>query len=202
VGQVDACNPVQVPWSSATEVGDASTWHFTQSGHYRTSLAPYDAGALLGIKSKHGTLGGAGYFAQGSGIVFEDVAWTEHSRVVFRDGTNGAEVLDSFILRSPSVHGQAPCMSTPEGGPQFGQPSDPPSSGHVVDNLTADSTGDDSVAFFRATGTVTHSSLANSFSGRCVMEYESDVSVDSYTTDHLSNCSVIACGGDAGLDAD
>jgi hypothetical protein len=144
VGQADVCSPDQLPWSTASLVG-GQRWTL-QLDNAKTT-APYPVGALIGIKSKHGTNAGAGFFASGSDLVFEDVLWTEHSRVVFRSGTSDIQILRSGIARVP-IAGQTPCLSTPEGGPQFGQPTDPAVTGFVVDQFSADSTGDDSVAFF------------------------------------------------------
>ena len=40
------------------------------------------------------------------------------------------------------------CLSTSGGGPQIGQPCDGVISNVIVENLVAENTGDDSVAFF------------------------------------------------------
>ena len=88
----------------------------------------YAVGDLIGIKSKHG---GQSFFIDGGNDVgFYGVKWTEHSRGVVRGGVNNIVVQDCTVQRSPlapeglSAAVPGPCLATPGGGPQLGQPAD------------------------------------------------------------------------------
>jgi hypothetical protein len=73
------------------------------------------------------------------------------------------KILNSAILRDPPVNGRVPCLASAAGGPQIGQPRDAPTTGDVVQNFTASGTGDDALAFFNASGTVSNVTIADSF---------------------------------------
>ena len=81
-------------------------------------------------------------------ILFERVRWTRQSRGVFRLGTNDVTIKDCEILKDPPIQGQGWCLSTSDGGPQFGQPNDPYMHKVKVVNFYAENTGDDALAFF------------------------------------------------------
>lgn len=162
------CVPADMlAWKDATLLADGTSWDLAL---VKTTLVPpFLPGAQLAIKSKHGTLTGAGWFRNGHDLALLDLMWTDHSRVVFRE-VNEVAVIANQIRRRLPINGVTPFLSTPEGGPQLGQPADPPVTGMRVHQLYADATGDDPVAFFNATGTVSDSTLRDSFSGRCILE--------------------------------
>jgi hypothetical protein len=132
----------------------------------RGELAPYRTGDLVGIKSKE--TGNVYWFFQGSDITFEDVHWTRKSRGVFRGGIDRVRFTRCVVDRGPDVQGQTPCLSTPDGGPQIGQPNDPSTQDNWVENCRFVATGDDSIAFFNASGTVRGNSVRDSF-GRGIL---------------------------------
>jgi hypothetical protein len=112
------------------------------------------------------------HFLASSDLTFDDIAWSRATRGVFRAGTYNVQVLHASILREPPVNGQAPCISSAAGGPQFGQPDDPPMTGIVVRDYTARGTGDDALAFFNASGTVDDVRISDSFA-RGILLYRS-----------------------------
>jgi hypothetical protein len=67
------------------------------------------------------------------------------------------------IDRAAAINGQTPCLATPGGGPQIGQPNDPATSGHLVKNCRFIALGDDAVAFFNATGKISGCYIRDSF---------------------------------------
>ena len=75
-------------------------------------------------------------FLGGNDLTFDDVLWTRATRGVFRSGTNNVHILNSAIRRDPPIFGQSPCLSSAAGGPQFGQPRDPETTGNLVENFT------------------------------------------------------------------
>jgi hypothetical protein len=158
---------VQIPWVQAEALPD---------GRWRLFIRPprgwdgYRPGDLLAIKSK-GDDGNAYRFLGGDDVVFDDVAWSRLTRGVFR-GVNDVRILNAAILRDPPVDGQVPCLSTAAGGPQIGQPRDPPTTGDIVQNFTSAGTGDDALAFFNASGSVSHVTITDSFA-RGILLYHS-----------------------------
>ncbi len=166
-GHIDQTANVQVPWSAAEPL-PGGLWRLDI--RTRRGEAAFRPGDLLAIKSK-GDDGGAYRFIGGDDITFDDVAWSRVTRGVFRF-VNGVKILNAAILPEPPVHGQAPCLSSAAGGPQIGQPRDPPTTGDVVDNFTSTGTGDDSLAFFNASGTASHITIADSFA-RGILLYHS-----------------------------
>ncbi len=119
-------------------------------------------GDLVAVKSKSEE-SSAYRFLGGNDLTFDDVLWTRATRGVFRSGTNNVHILNSAIRRDPPIFGQSPCLSSAAGGPQFGQPRDPETTGNLVENFTADGTGDDSLAFFNASGKVINATISGSF---------------------------------------
>jgi hypothetical protein len=100
---------------------------------------------LICIKAK--SLWGGYVFLNSQYIIFDHIIWTDFSRGVFRAGSANNTVMNAAILRGPAIGGQTPCLSTSDGGPQFGQPGEP-TYGNTVLNFSAQATGDDAVAFF------------------------------------------------------
>jgi len=158
---------VQVPWTNAEPAAE---------GRWRLSIRPrrggtaFRPGDLLAIKSKAED-GNAYRFLGGDDIVFDHVAWSRLTRGVFR-GVNHVQILNASILRDPPVWGRTPCLSSAAGGPQIGQPRDPPTSGDSVQNFTSAGTGDDSLAFFNASGSVSNATISDSFA-RGILLYHS-----------------------------
>jgi hypothetical protein len=142
-------NNDQIPWVRARLV-EGRRWEIELKN--RKVVANYSKGDLIGIKSKHG--GQACWFMGGSDIVFDSVKWTQKTRGVFRAGFDKIQFLNCITDRSPPIHGQTPCLASPEGGPQIGQPDDPPITGNLVKNCTFIASGDDAVAFFNASGEI------------------------------------------------
>jgi len=66
------------------------------------------------------------------------------------------------------------CLSTSGGGPQLGQPHDQPIHNVTVENLRAENTGDDSIAFFNVAsgGVVRNCKISDSFA-RGILLYNS-----------------------------
>lgn len=165
----------QIPWLSAAQVsGTPGRWEFAL---VQSNLTPaYPVGALVGIKSKFN--GTAYWFCRGSDITFDHVRWTHEARGVFRCGINNVRVTNSSIVRPPPINGQAAALSTTGGGPQIGQPNDPQSSGHVVENNTFIATGDNSIAFFNASGVVRNNTIIDSFSPGILLYFSPDVELE------------------------
>ncbi len=149
----------QVPWFRAESLG-GRLWQLDV--RHRPDGAVFRAGDLLAIKSKHDD-GNAYKFLGSSDVTFDDVLWTRNTRGVFRAGTSNVRILNSRILRDPAIDGHVPCLASAGGGPQFGQPRDPETSGNIVANFSATGTGDDAIAFFNASGRVDHVKVTDSF---------------------------------------
>lgn len=141
---------IQLPWTGAyRESSDNDrVWAFRLKS---TNLTPnYNPGDLVGIKSKCcGSPTSCSYFFRESReIMFERVRWTRQSRGVFRLTTNDVTIKDCEIVREAPVNGLGWCLSTSDGGPQFGQPNDNHMHKVKVENFYAENTGDDALAFF------------------------------------------------------
>jgi hypothetical protein len=100
---------------------------------------------IICIKAK--SFWGGYMFLNSQYVTFDHIIWTEFSRGVFRAGSANNAVTNSAIVRGPAIGGQTPCLSTSDGGPQFGQPGEP-TYGNTVSNFRAQATGDDAIAFF------------------------------------------------------
>lgn len=155
----------QVEWNTFTRLSE-TRWQLNLSKP--TEVVPYKVGDLIGIKSKH--LGNTYFFAHSSNIVFDHILWTKKSRGVFRLGTRNVTISNCRVQRSAPINGQTPCLATPDGGPQIGQPGDEPTGGHRVENCDFQSTGDDSVAFYKSAGTIANNRIRDSF-GRGILLY-------------------------------
>ena len=141
---------IQLPWTGAYRVSSDNdrVWSFRLKS---TDLTPnYNPGDLVGIKSKCcGSPTSCSYFFRESReIMFERVRWTRQSRGVFRLTTNDVTIKDCEIVREAPVNGLGWCLSTSDGGPQFGQPNDNHMHKVRVENFYAENTGDDALAFF------------------------------------------------------
>ncbi len=155
----------QIPWTRARHIG-GRRWELELK--QRKQVANYSKGDLVGIKSKHSTGdeefdGQAYWFMGGSDFLFQSVKWTHKTRGVFRGGFEKVQFLDCVTDRAPAIYGQTPCLASPEGGPQIGQPNDPPTSGHLIKNCRFIASGDDAVAFFNATGKISGCYIRDAF---------------------------------------
>jgi hypothetical protein len=160
---------IQVHWSRAEAVAPL-VWRFDLNRQPNSVVLA--VGDLVAIKEKSAG-GGTFHFTQSSDLTFDDVEWSRATRGVFRAGTYNVKILNSSIERGPPVDGHVPCIGSSGGGPQFGQPRDPPMTGIVVSNFTAVGTGDDALAFFNASGTVNGVTISDSFA-RGIMLFRSD----------------------------
>ena len=151
-------NNPQIAWAKATHL-DGRRWQI----HLRKKkeLANYSKGDLIGIKSKHG--GQTYWFMGGSDFVFRSVKWTQKTRGVFRGGFDKIQVLNCVTDRAAPIAGQTPCLAAPGGGPQIGQPWDPPTAGTLVEGCRFIASGDDAVAFFHARGTIRGCHITDAF---------------------------------------
>jgi len=173
----------------------------------------YAPGMLACVKSKAGE--GQAYLFNGRGsggdIVFDNIRWINSSRGAFRGGLTGIKILNSEVRRAPAINGQVPCLATPGGGPQIGQPHDPPTHGNLVENYYAEGTGDDAVAFFNddsVPGTPTasivrHVNISNSFAREILLANSCGVTVqDAHVVGCgplLGDCPATHVGGPCGL---
>ena len=158
---------------------------FGGRGYVHATL-DYKKGELVGIKSALARGGGNTYwFRGGSDIAFDHVEWTGMSRGIFRGGIGKVRVSNCVIARTPPINGQALCLSVPAGGPQIGHPDDPPSLDNLVENNHFEATGDDSIAFSKATGVIRNNYIADSYA-RGILLYHSPNVV-------LQNNTVLRC---------
>lgn len=178
----------QVAWDSADYLG-GTTWRINL--RRRDLVAPYRKGELVAVKSKHG--GQAYWFARGSDILFQDVKWTQESRGVFRNGFDKVHFVNCDIDRAPAIAGQTPCLSTPDGGPQIGQPGDPPTEGNVVEDCRFVATGDDSVAFFNGAGIIRNCHIQDSFGRGILLDNSPNVVLEN---NEVLRCPVLRRSGD------
>ncbi|SHJ45128.1 hypothetical protein SAMN02745181_2099 [Rubritalea squalenifaciens DSM 18772] len=148
----------QIPWQSARHI-EGQRWQLTLKRKSQT--ANYPLGSLIGIKSKHG--GQTYWFMGGSDFIFDSVKWTHKTRGVFRGSFGNIQILNCVTDRAPAILGQVPCLASPGGGPQIGQPWDKPITGNIVRNCRFIGSGDDAVAFFHAEGSVTDCYIQDAF---------------------------------------
>ncbi|BCX48132.1 hypothetical protein HAHE_20400 [Haloferula helveola] len=151
-------NNPQYAWREAVPLG-GQRWQLNLVK--RNAVPHYAKGALLGIKSKHG--GQTYWLMGGSDFIFKSVKWTHKTRGVFRGGFDRIQVLDCVTDRAAPINGQTPCLAAPGGGPQIGQPWDPPTTGNVVKDCRFIASGDDAVAFFHAKGEISGCYIQDAF---------------------------------------
>lgn len=159
-------NPTLIPSFFNRQIDFTSAQH-VKGGRYTLMLSNptfdptawgYAAGSFVCVKNE-GASASVGYFndsvSGGTDIILNGMEWTQAGRSEF-DGVSNVQILNSAILRGPTVGGQAACVSTDSGGPQIGNPfSHAYTWGNVVDGYTAQATGDDSIAFFSDIGGTT-----------------------------------------------
>ncbi|MGC4016980.1 MAG: right-handed parallel beta-helix repeat-containing protein [Luteolibacter sp.] len=172
----------QIAWLDAKPLG-GRLW---QLNLLKKNLVPgYQKGELIGIKSKHG--GQAYWLMGGSDFIFQSVKWTQKTRGVFRGSFDKIQILDCVTDRAAPIAGQATCLASPEGGPQIGQPWDPPTKGNIVRNCRFVASGDDAVAFFHGTGEVSGCQIRDAFARGVLLADSAKVVVKDNT---LVRCAV------------
>lgn len=141
----------QIAWNKdGTYKVEGRRWKFALRNLDQT--APYMEGDIIGIKLKHG--GQTYWFANGDDIAFEDCKWTQKTRGVLRAGISNIRFVNCTTERGPRVGGRIPCLASPDGGPQCGQPNDPVINNVLIENCDFFASGDDNVAFFNVNGGV------------------------------------------------
>lgn len=163
-------NNSQFAWKAATPL-EGRRWQLDLTK--KSAVPNYSKGDLIGIKSKHG--GQTYWLKGGSDFIFKSVKWTQKTRGVFRGGFDKIQILDCVTDRSAPIEGQTPCLASPGGGPQIGQPWDPPIAGNLVKNCRFVASGDDAVAFFHATGEISGCSIRDAFARGILLSNSPDV---------------------------
>ena len=179
----DAVVPVnqQVRWATTTQLA-GGRWQMNLTNP--NQVPSYKIGALIGIKAKQ--TGHTYLFFGSSDITFDNVEWRGKSRGMFSRGTSKITFSNCKVRRGEPINGQTPCLSTPDGGPQIGQPNDvAPTTGIRVENCYFEATGDDSIALFKGTGTIRNNVVKDSFC-RGILLYQSPGA-------SLENNTVIRC---------
>lgn len=176
----------QIGWSADPTLVSGSTWRIYFTSSTKAVPSVYYSGTVVACVKAPGVAGG--YFLsnighpQGTDVGFDHVTWYDQARGVFRNIIKPF-VTNSYILPRAAISGQGPCMATPDGGPQFGQPGDTAYTltGVNVTNLYADRTGDDTIAIFNAgsdtTSSVTGSTINGSFARDINLYYSCHVNV-------------------------
>ena len=94
---------------------------------------------------------------------------------MLRGGLSSILFADCSVRKSSlaPTTGLPQCLATAGGGPQLGQPNDPPIHGVVVRNHTSSGTGDDAIALFNVRGgSISDCHISDSFA-RAVLLYQS-----------------------------
>jgi hypothetical protein len=177
--QLEPDDNVQVHWWRAEPVAPR-VWRFDLRRHPDSAKLP--VGSLVAIKG-WSRPDGTFQFVNSSDLTFDDVEWTRATRGVFRGGTYNVKLLNSAIARDPPTEGHVPCIESSGGGPQFGQPRDPPMTGIVVRNFTAAGTGDDALGFFNASGTLDHVRVTDAFARGILLFRSSGMALNDVETE-------------------
>jgi parallel beta-helix repeat protein len=179
----------QIAWSAAQHLSGKEWRMVLQNAELKPDYRPGD---FVCIKSKpHGN---AYWFAGGDDIAFDHIVWSLKARGVFRGGIGNVRIANSAIERAPPINGHVPCLSTPGGGPQIGQPHDRPVSGNIVENNTFDATGDDAIAFFNASGIIRNNTVSDSFARGILLARSPSVKLDN---NRLNRCPLLQRSGPA-----
>ncbi|MEX0980473.1 MAG: T9SS type A sorting domain-containing protein [Bacteroidales bacterium] len=156
---------------------DSAKWAFKIDGRWSVARDEYKAGDIIGVKCKHG--GNTYQFDGGSDIVFEDCLWTHRSRGVFKNGCTSIRFSRCRIERIPALNGRVPCLATPGGGPQIGQPKDPRISDVVIEDCNFNSCGDDNLALFNVDGAIIRNTYSyNSFAANIKLYRCNDIVIE------------------------
>ncbi|NDV61549.1 right-handed parallel beta-helix repeat-containing protein [Puniceicoccales bacterium CK1056] len=193
----------QVRWSEtdsyalSTSPEGIVTWRMVRA--FAGEFTNYEIGEYVAIKSKH--TGNTFWFSDSDDIIFENMKWTHSTRGVFRQGTSNVRFTGCRFERSPPINGQTPCLSSPAGGPQMGQPSpDAVSTNMVVENCYIESTGDDCVAFFNVNGGVVRNCVFRDSFARGILMTE-EASNIRFEGNVIVSRGPIEGAGDAGAEA-
>ena len=155
-------NLSQIPWINASLVKQPNVWRFNLKENHQDTLSEFKLNEYIGVKAKHD--GDTYHICGGNDIIFKNILYTQSSRGTLRCGVNNILFDNIKVLRSKSINGQTPCMSTNAGGPQLNQPGDPMAYNASVINSYFECTGDDSIAFFEVSnGSVYNTFIRDSF---------------------------------------
>lgn len=156
---------------------DSAKWAFKIDGRWSVARDEYKPGDIIGVKCKHG--GNTYQFDGGSDIVFEDCLWTHRSRGVFKNGCTNIRFSRCRIERLSAINGRVPCLATPGGGPQIGQPNDPRIGDVVIEDCNFYSCGDDNLALFNVDGAIIRNTYAyNSFAANIKLYRCTDIVIE------------------------
>ena len=191
-------NNEQIPWDTAnTYLVSGRTWNFGLKKPEK--IAPYKAGDVIGVKLKHG--GQTYWLSGGDDIVFENCKWTRKTRGVLRGGISNIRFSDCLIDRGPKVGGRTPCLASPGGGPQCGQPNDPRIRNVIIENCVIISTGDDNCALFNVDGgTVRNCYFSDGFAEAPRITQCRSICLENNTYVRCSPLWVVGSGGDTASD--
>jgi len=181
----------QVAWISTFQYKpNTRLWAFNLK--YSDQIPNYQVGDLIAVKSKccYERTSCSYFFKSSREISFERVRWTRQSRGVFRLGTNDVTIKDCQIIREKPINGQGWCLSTSDGGPQFGQPSDFHMHKVKVENFYAENTGDDALAFFnvKTDANVENAKIYDSFARSILLHESPDVKFSNVQLERSPAC--------------
>lgn len=184
-------NNSQVPWNNEeTYLVSGRIWRFALKN--TNELPPYEPGDVIGVKLKHG--GQTYWLSGGDDIAFDSCKWTRKTRGVLRGGISNIRFSNCLIDRGPKIGGRTPCMASPGGGPQCGQPNDDRIHNVMVENCTVESTGDDNVAFFNVDGGVVRNChFSDGFARGLLLYHSTYICVENNT---FERCAPLYEGGD------
>ncbi len=188
----------QVAWDTAnTYQINGRRWNFGTRNP--STLPTYKEGDILGVKLKHG--GQTYWFSGGDNIVFEDCKWTRKTRGVLRGGISNIRFSGCMIDRGPKIGGRTPCLASPGGGPQCGQPNDPRVSNVIIEDCRIESTGDDNCALFNVDGGIVRDCyFSDGFAESTRLTQCTKICLDNNTTIRCSPSWVVGSGGDTASD--
>lgn len=160
-----------------TSQAENKKWVFKIDRNWNVARDEYKTGDIIGVKCKHG--GNTYQFEGGSDIVFEDCLWTHRSRGVFKGGCTNIRFSRCRIERLSDIDGRIPCLATPGGGPQIGQPDAPRIGDVVIEDCHFNSCGDDNIALFNVDGAIIRNTYSyNSFAANIKLFRCTDVVIE------------------------
>ena len=162
-------NNDQIAWDTSANTYQIENRLWSIGLKNSSEVAPYQPGDIIGIKLKHG--GQTYWLAGGDDIHFENCKWTRKTRGVLRGGISNVSFIDCHFDRGPKIGGRTPCLASPGGGPQIGQPNDEEIYNVIVENCTFISSGDDNVAFFNVYGGAVRNVISKDAFARGILLY-------------------------------
>lgn len=157
-----------IPWdTSGTYQIKERTWRFALK---QNIIPAYKKGDVIGVKIKHG--GQTYWINGGDDIAFDNCKWTQKTRGVLRGGISNIRFSNCLIDQGPKIGGRTPCLSSPGGGPQCGQPGDERIENVIIENCRFVSTGDDNLAFFNVDNSIIRNCTFIDSFGRGTLLYE------------------------------